>query len=162
MEKLKRGHVREDGMVLLRRKGDKEQYVSKECYDRCLEYYKNYRAKRRESYRATERKWKIGEFNPENNLYFIRNNGAYRPIFGTMEQVNAYRKTIGVKQTIYYQNRKPYEKVRRRGDVDPVLNLVFWRYHYRTGGEFWVTRENYLERLEKERSFRRKKDYNKI
>jgi len=157
MEKLKRGHVREDGMILLRRKGDKEHYVSKECYDRCIEYYRNYRAKRRESYRASEKKWKIGELNPDNGLYFIRNNGAYRPIFGTMEQVNAYRKVVTNKQKIYFDTRKPYVKERCRGDVDPILNLVFWRYHYRTGREFWVTRENYLERLENEKKYRRKR-----
>lgn len=161
MEKLKRGHVREDGMVLLRRRHGQDFYVTKERYESYLKSYKKHIDKRRQSYREVERKWKIGEINPETGLYFIRNNGAYRPIFGTLNDLEIYRNKVREKQKKYISCRKTFEKKWRRGDVDPVMSLYFWKYNYRDGKEIWLTKEKFNAQLDREKRYRSNKVFQK-
>ena len=154
-KKLKSGTVREDGKVLLKRYAGEEIWVTKERYESNKKSYKKHIQKRMMEYRANGKKWRIGEYNPENGLYFIRNNPAYRPIFGTMEKLIEYRKKVAEKTNRYWKNRKPFEKVYKRGDIDPILNLVFWRYNCRDGKEMWKTPEQFKELLAKDKESRK-------
>jgi hypothetical protein len=141
--KIKRGAVREDGMILLKRYAGEEIWVTREHYDKYIKSYKKHIAKRMMDYRNNGKRWRVGEFNPENGLYFLRNNGAYRPIFGTLEQLAEHRRKVAEKTTKYWKNRKPFIRTRKRGDIDPVLNLIFWRYNCRDGTELWLTPEKF-------------------
>ncbi len=154
-KKLKRGAVREDGKILLKRYAGEEIWVTQEQYDNFIKSYKKHITKRMMDYRNNGKRWKIGEYNAENGLYFIRNNGAYRPIFGTLEQLAEYRRKVAEKTSRYWKARKPFEKTYKRGDIDPVLNLVFWRYNNRDGKEMWRTPEQYKELLARDKESRK-------
>ena len=155
MEKIKRGTVREDGLVFLKNHFDKQIWLTREKYDSYAETYKNYITKRMMDHRSNGKKWKIGDFNPENGLYFLRTNSAYRPIFGTLEQLVERRRKISEKTSEYWKIRKPFVRIRKRGDIDPILNLIFWRYNCRSGTEIWLTPNKFKVAWEKSKESRK-------
>lgn len=155
---MKRGTIREDGMVLLRTKKGQMIWGTKEQWDRLEQWRVNYMNKRRSIYRKLEnKKWKIGEYNPENQKYYVRNSGNYTPIWGTLDDVIKYKqkkKDMKVKYTQKMKQEKRLEAIqnkRRRGDIDPILNLIFFKYNCLTGAEIWYTKENFNKIMEKDR-----------
>ena len=84
---LKRGFVREDGMVYLRSKKGVQIWGIKEDWERIEKNRIEYMNKRRTMYRAmpSELKYKIGYYNPETKLYFIRKSVNLSPLWGTKQ-----------------------------------------------------------------------------
>jgi len=93
MEGLKRGAVRADGMVLVRRKNGVEIWGTKEQLDTLKLTNQKYMEKRRTEYRkiSKEKKWNIGDYNPQNGLYFIRRSGNLNCIWGTKDRLEKYK-----------------------------------------------------------------------
>ena len=163
---MKRGTIREDGMVLLRTKKGQQIWGTQHQWEKAEAWRINYMNKRRSIYRniSPEKKWKIGDYNPEIGKYYIRNSGNYTPIWGTIEELNKYREQRKDIKTKYVQKLKKQKRLeslqgnkRRRGDIDPVLNLVFFKYNYLTGAEFWYTKEKFNSMIQKEKAYRKRR-----
>ncbi len=167
MSKYSRGYVREDGMVYLRKKEGKEIWGTKERFEKMEKNRLEYMEKKRLEYNQipVEKRIKIGTYNPETGLYFIRIGGNLAPIWGTKEKLEQYK---NMKKTMAknYKMAKLKTKViipkdsplrRRRGDIDPVLNLVFLKYDLYTGQEVWTTKEKLNLYNLKEREAKRKR-----
>jgi len=161
----KRGTVREDGKIFIKMIKGKEFWGSQEQWENHEKWRKDYLDLQRNRYRNETKKWKIGEMNPDTGLFFIRLCGNYKPIFGTLEQVEAYktkRKNIKERYKARVQPNKQaviesYEIRRHRGDFDPVLNIYFYKYNSMTGKEIWIDKERFVKRIEKERQQRNRK-----
>jgi hypothetical protein len=164
MEGLKRGAVRADGMVLVRRKNGVEIWGTKEQLDTLKLTNQKYMEQRRTEYRkiSKEKKWNIGDYNPQNGLYFIRRSGNLNCIWGTKDRLEKYREQRKLIRLKYVDNlkekkidvRESYGIKRRRGDIDPILNKIFWKYNSTSGKEMWLNRETYLKRLAVEKRTR--------
>jgi len=143
----KRGYQREDGLVLIRRKHGQEIYGTIQELEDMRQKHREYMAKLR-IINKDQKKWKIGEFNPENNLYFIRKSGNLKPMWGTIEQLQIHIKKRKQIKINYIQKMKAIKSIpeqkRKRGDVDPILNLYFWKYNYISGKEIWLTKEKFI------------------
>jgi hypothetical protein len=150
---MKRGTVREDGMVYLRKRKGKEIWGNQEEWIHIEKWRKEYMEKRRIQYRSlpAEKKYKIGEYNPEIGLYFIRKSGNLNPIWGTKEQLDKHREKRRQMKVVYIQRMKVVKKEKmanlenrwRRGDIDPVLGLVFFKYNSDNGNEIWYKKEKF-------------------
>jgi hypothetical protein len=150
---MKRGTVREDGMVYLRKRRGKEIWGTQEEWNHIEKWRKDYMEKRRSQYRSLpeNKKYKIGQYNPENGLYFIRKSGNLSPIWGTKEQLDKYKEKRRQMKVVYVERMKFVKKERmanlqirrRRGDIDPVLGLVFFKYNADNGNEIWYTKEKF-------------------
>lgn len=159
----KRGTVREDGKIFIKMIKGKEFWGSQEQWDNNEKWRKEYMEKQRNHYRTVERKYKIGEYNPENGLYFMRLCGNYKPIWATFEQVEAYkaqRKEIKQKYKARMMPNKEnvilgYGIRRRRGDYDPILNIYFYKYNSMTGKEIWLDKERFDRRIRQEKEARK-------
>jgi hypothetical protein len=166
MEVLKRGAVRADGMVLIRRKKGVEIWGSKEQFDALKLAHQKYMERRRAEYRKIpkEKKWNIGDYNPQNGLYFIRTSGNLNYIWGTKDRLEKYREQRKLLRLKYVdklkqkklETKESYGIKRKRGDIDPILNKVFWKYDFTSGKEIWLDREKYLKTLEKEKKSRKR------
>jgi hypothetical protein len=162
--KLKRGTIGEDGRVYLRKKKGQEIWGTKEDFERMEKWRMQYMEKRRAFYRALpeDKKYKIGQQNPETGLYFIRTSGNLNPIWGTKENLDEYRKKRKQLRLSYIQKIKPLKIERmnnlqnrwRRGDIDPILGLLFFKYNSQTGNEIWMTKEKFNMALAKEKANR--------
>ena len=51
--------------------------------------------------------------------------------------------------------RKPFVRIRKRGDIDPILNLIFWRYNCSSGTEIWLTPNKFKLAWEKSKELRK-------
>lgn len=161
---MKRGTVREDGMILLRTKKGVQIWGNQEQWNNAEKWRLNYMEKRRNMYRNSEvKKWKIGELNPENGKYYIRNSGNYTPIWGTLDDVIKYQKQKRDMKVKYLEKMKQQKRLvaienkRRRGDIDPILNLIFFKYNCLTGSEIWYNKEKFETIMEKERKKRKER-----
>lgn len=162
---MKRGTVREDGMVYLRKVRGKEVWGTAEQFANLEKWRKNYMEKRRNDFRLLpiEKRFKIGDYNPENGKYFIRLSGNLTPMWGTPEDVIKFRnqrreikeKYVARKKEERLNQNKPEHRW-KRGDIDPILNLVFFKYNYLTGAEFWYTREKFDHMLKKDKECRKR------
>jgi len=147
---MKRGTVREDGMIYIRKNRDKEIWGTKQEFERTQKWRKEYMEKRRNMDRSLpeNKKYKIGQYNPENGLYFIRKSGNLTAIWGTEEQLLEYRKKRKAMKVVYIQKMKVLKKEKmsnlerrwRRGDLDPVLGLVFFKYNSDNGSQLPLAR----------------------
>jgi hypothetical protein len=150
-DRLKRGHVREDGMILLRRRAGVEVWGTVEQYRNLINTQYKATTKKRLNYNNGT-KFKIGYQDPDTGLYFIRVLGNYKPLFGTLEQLNEYRakrRTIFEKYKIK-KHKNPH--IFKRGDWDPVLNLYFWKYNTQSGNPIWYNKEKFEARHNREKS----------
>lgn len=161
---MKRGTVREDGMILLRTKKGVQIWGNQEQWNNAEKWRLNYMEKRRNMYRNSEvKKWKIGDLNPENGKYYIRNSGNYTPIWGTIDDVIKYQKQKRDMKVKYLEKMKQQKRLvaienkRRRGDIDPILNLIFFKYNSLTGSEIWYNKEKFETIMEKERKKRKER-----
>jgi hypothetical protein len=62
-------------------------------------------------------------------------------------------------KSVKEQSKKMREITRRRGDIDPILNLIFWKYNSLSGNEIWLRPEKFVlfkQREKREREKRRK------
>lgn len=151
---MKRGTVREDGMVYLRKRRGVEIWGSQEEWNHMEKWRREYMEKRRIQYRSlpANKKYKIGDYNPETGLYFIRKSGNLNPIWGTKEQLDQYREKRRQMKLVYMDRMKFVKKEKmakiqtrwRRGDIDPVLGLVFFKYNSDNGNEIWYTKEKFI------------------
>ncbi len=147
--KIKRGTVREDGLVFLRRSRGKEKWGTVEQYKNLVDVQHKATTKKRIAYKSAI-KFKIGEQDSETGLYFIRTLGNYKPKFGTLQELEEYknkRKNI-FKNYKFKKHRNP--QIYKRGHWDPILNLFFWKYNTQSGSEIWYTKAKFLERSRKE------------
>jgi len=161
---MKRGTVREDGMIYIRKNRDKEIWGTKQEFERTEKWRKEYMEKRRNMDRSLpeNKKYKIGQYNPENGLYFIRKSGSLTAIWGTEEQLLEYRKKRKAMKVVYIQKMKVLKKEKmsnlerrwRRGDLDPVLGLVFFKYNSDNGNEIWYAKEKFKKIIGKEKQLR--------
>lgn len=150
---LKRGFVREDGMVYLRTKKGVQIWGTKADWERMEKTRIEYMEKRRIMYRAlpSELKYKIGQYNPETKLYFIRKSGNLSPMWGTKHELDMYRlkrkemrlSYINRLKSTKNETKNSYGIRRRRGDIDPILNLVFFKYNTDSGKEMWMSKEKW-------------------
>jgi len=150
---MKRGFVREDGMVYLRTKKGVQIWGTKTDWERMEKTRIEYMEKRRMMYHAMppELKYKIGQYNPETKLYFIRKSGNLSPIWGTKSELEMYRlkrkemrlKYVNRLKNTKNQTKNSYGIRRRRGDIDPILNLVFFKYNTDSGKEMWMSPEKW-------------------
>lgn len=149
-DRLKRGHVREDGMILLRRRAGVEVWGTVEQYRNLINTQYKATTQKRLNYNETK-KFKIGDKHPETGLYFIRVLGNYKPLFGTLEQLEEYRR----KRRAIFQNYKIKKHknphIYKRGDWDPILNLYFWKYNTQSGTPIWYTKDRFEDKWKKEK-----------
>jgi hypothetical protein len=162
----KRGTVREDGLVYIRKRNGKEIWGSPEQWENSKQWHLKYNDKCMNLHRKKNKKWKIGEYNPENEMYFIRSSGNYNNIWGTLEEVQKLRdkkrqmklaykaRMIEVKK----ENLKNAPIKRKRGDIDPVLNLYFFKLNSLTGVEIWYSKEKFQKYINKEKETRNKRN----
>lgn len=151
---MKRGTVREDGMVYLRKRRGKEIWGSKEEWNHMEKWRKDYMEKRRALYRSlpADKKYKIGDYNPTTGLYFIRKSGNLNGIWGTKEKLDKYREKRKQMKVVYIDRMKVVKKEKmtniqnrwKRGDIDPVLGLVFFKYNSDNGNEIWYPKEKFF------------------
>lgn len=147
--RLKRGHIREDGKVFLRRSYGTEIWGTPEQYKKLIEtQYKSTTTKRLNYNKGI--KYKIGDLDTETGLYFIRIMGNYKPKFGTLEELKEYKE----KRRNIFQNYKIKKHknphIYSRGDWDPILNLYFWKYNTQSGSPIWLTKERFVEKSKRE------------
>ena len=161
---MKRGTVREDGMVLLRTKKGVAIWGTKEQWDNMEKWRINYMEKRRNMYRQPQnKKWKIGEYNPDNGKYYLRNSGNYTPMWGTWDDVLKHKQQKKDMKTKYVEKMKQESRLktiqnkRKRGDIDPILNLIFFKYNCLTGAEIWYTKDKFIQIMEKEKTTRKER-----
>ncbi len=157
----KRGTVREDGKIFLEVRKGEEVWVAKDVWEKHISWRKKYIDIKRTEHRNKTKKWKIGDLNPENGLYFIRYGGNYTPIWGTEERLQSYRKQRYATNLVYKEKMKDIKKInkeskRKRGDWDPILNLYFFKYNSLTGVEIWYTKEVFNKYRDKDRLRRTK------
>lgn len=101
---------------------------------------------------------KIGDRNPQNPneyvIFFIGN----KPYFGNAEHFKRRQKSRAI---TYRKRNSKYREMRkkklqsltariRRGTVDPKTGLIF-KHYTACGNEMWVTKENYMAMIEKEK-----------
>lgn len=152
---MKRGFVRDDGMVFLRRKKGAIIWGTKESWEKLEKNRLEYMKKRYAHYKSLpeNQKFKIGDYNHETGLYFIRKSGNLNPIWGTKDQLDAYRSKRRNIRKSYREKlsesrvvtKNSHEIKRRRGDIDPVLNLIFFRYNTDSGKELWMSPQRWEE-----------------
>jgi len=154
--RLKRGTVREDGKVLIRRTYGKEVWGTPEQYRNLINTQYKLTTKLRLEYNESK-KFKIGDQDPATGLYFIRVLGNYKPLFGTLEQLEEYK----AKRKNIFQNYKTKKhknpQIYKRGDRDPILNLYFWKYNTQSGSPIWYTKEKFEKTLLRDKLTRRKR-----
>jgi len=165
----KRGTVREDGLIYIRKKFGREVWGTQEQWEKLKEWSAKYNDACRNQHRNKNKKWKIGEYNPDNGMYFLRCSGNYKPMWGTIEEVQQLRdKKRQIK--IAYKSRMADVKKealkntpikRKRGDFDPILNLYFYKLNCLTGVEIWYEKERFQHYINKERETRIKRNKNK-
>lgn len=153
---MKRGTVREDGKVLLRTHYGQQIWGTVEQYNRLVATQYRWVTERRLKSKL-DKQWRIGEQDPETGLYFIRTMGNYKLKFGTLEELEEFR----VKRKNIFKNYKEKKHkntcIYKRGDIDPILNLYFWKYNTQSGNPIWYTKEMFLAKLAKEKEYRRKR-----
>jgi hypothetical protein len=148
----KRGTVREDGLVYIRKSRNKEVWGTQEQFENLIKKSAAYiERKRNESRNSTNKKWKLGEYNPDIGLYFIRKTCNQSIIWGTAEQLQTHREKRKKMRLDYKSRIQPnkknviesFEIRRKRGDLDPILNLYFYKYNSTSGNEMWLTKEKF-------------------
>ncbi len=142
----KRGTVREDGKIFLKIRKGEEVWVAKDVWENHISWRKKYNDIKRTEHRNKTKKWKIGDPNLENGLYFIRYSGNYTPIWGTEKRLTEYRNQRYAIKLAYREKMKDVKNInkqtkRKRGDWDPILNLYFFKYNSLNGSEIWYTKE---------------------
>jgi len=79
---MKRGTVREDGMIYFRLKKGKEEWLTKERYKEEIAKEKKYRLKCRQMYYAMRKEvFSFGQYDEKRNLYYIGISSSGKPIW---------------------------------------------------------------------------------
>ena len=162
MGKIKPGFLREDGKVFLNYKKGKENWGTQSDYENIKIWWRNYRLKRKA---YVIKNYKIGYYSEEKKLYFIRTSGSLSEIWGTKDELDSYRakkrsmklKYFEKMKSVKEQSKKMREITRSRGDIDPILNLIFWKYNSLNGNEIWIRPEKFVLFKQTEKTGREKR-----
>jgi len=159
----KHGTVREDGKIYLRTRLGKQIWGTQEDWDNAQSWRRQYNLKKMLEHRSKDKKWKIGEFNSENGLYYLRASGNYTPMWGTLEQVQKLREQKRAMKLAYKEKMRPVKAEniqnnpkRRRGDFDPILNLYFYKRNCLTGVEIWYPKEKFQHYINMDKQTRKR------
>lgn len=136
----------------------KETWVTKNRLDRFRERSKRAKRKHINKLMQIEKTGiKIGDKHPNDpNLYVVFFTGN-KPYYGTKEHLDritesrkmTYRKRYIKAKKIRTERLERDGRKYRRGDIDPVTNLIFWEYD-RIAKERWLPAEVYHQKRNKE------------
>lgn len=153
--KLKRGAVREDGMVFLKRDNGTEIWISRESFDIRINKERDRFQKKLNELKQKDKTFKRGDVRADGMIFW-----AYQASCKNGEKWITKGQFLKLKK-----DYKVIVKKLKRGNIRKDGKVFFG---YRTGclnSEFWLTKEKFIKYVEKERQIgikRRKIDSYKI